>query len=58
MRMPLTGKFASNAEIFISDKFDLKRSAYGYDVNSPEFKKWQAEQQQQYAQYVLFAVLL
>ena len=29
------------------------RAAYGYDVNSPEFKKWQAEQQQQYAQCVL-----
>ena len=29
------------------------RAAYGYDVNSAEFKKWQAEQQQQYAQCVL-----
>lgn len=27
------------------------RAAYGYDVNSPEFKAWQAQQQQQYAQY-------
>lgn len=26
-------------------------SAYGYDVNSAEFKEWQASQQQQYAQY-------
>ncbi|CAA7268518.1 unnamed protein product [Cyclocybe aegerita] len=26
-------------------------AAYGYDVNSPEFKEWQASQQQQYAQY-------
>ncbi|KAF5318677.1 hypothetical protein D9619_010918 [Psilocybe cf. subviscida] len=26
-------------------------AAYGYDVNSTEFKEWQASQQQQYAQY-------
>jgi hypothetical protein len=26
-------------------------AAYGYDVNSPEFKEWQASQQQQYQQY-------
>ncbi|KAG6915690.1 hypothetical protein DXG01_010418 [Tephrocybe rancida] len=26
-------------------------AAYGYDVNSPEFKEWQTSQQQQYAQY-------
>jgi len=26
-------------------------AAYGYDVNSAEFKEWQAGQQQQYAQY-------
>ncbi|KAG6896354.1 hypothetical protein C0992_008816 [Termitomyces sp. T32_za158] len=26
-------------------------AAYGYDVNSTEFKEWQAGQQQQYAQY-------
>ncbi|KAI0747010.1 hypothetical protein C8Q80DRAFT_1178811 [Daedaleopsis nitida] len=26
-------------------------AAYGYDVNSPQFKEWQAQQQQQYAQY-------
>ncbi|KAH6914020.1 hypothetical protein BKA70DRAFT_1181925 [Coprinopsis sp. MPI-PUGE-AT-0042] len=26
-------------------------AAYGYDVNSQEFKDWQASQQQQYAQY-------
>ncbi|KAF8201382.1 hypothetical protein BJ912DRAFT_945211 [Pholiota molesta] len=26
-------------------------AAYGYDVNSPEFKEWQASQQAQYAQY-------
>ncbi|KAF9446581.1 hypothetical protein P691DRAFT_673274 [Macrolepiota fuliginosa MF-IS2] len=26
-------------------------SAYGYDVNSTEFKEWQESQQQQYAQY-------
>ncbi|KNZ81591.1 hypothetical protein J132_11223 [Termitomyces sp. J132] len=26
-------------------------AAYGYDVNSKEFKDWQASQQQQYAQY-------
>ncbi|KAG5642649.1 hypothetical protein DXG03_002388 [Asterophora parasitica] len=26
-------------------------AAYGYDVNTPEFKEWQASQQQQYAQY-------
>ncbi|CCM04004.1 uncharacterized protein FIBRA_06161 [Fibroporia radiculosa] len=26
-------------------------AAYGYDVNSPEFKAWQEQQQQQYAQY-------
>ncbi|KAJ6631066.1 hypothetical protein B0H10DRAFT_2159917 [Mycena sp. CBHHK59/15] len=27
------------------------KAAYGYDVNSPEFKEWQASQEQQYAQY-------
>jgi hypothetical protein len=27
------------------------RAAYGYDVNSPEFKAWQSQQQAQYAQY-------
>ncbi|KAF5341841.1 hypothetical protein D9611_001969 [Ephemerocybe angulata] len=26
-------------------------AAYGYDVNSTEFKEWQASQQQQYAEY-------
>lgn len=26
-------------------------AAYGYDVNSTEFKEWQSSQQQQYAQY-------
>ncbi|KAG5637122.1 hypothetical protein H0H81_005715 [Sphagnurus paluster] len=26
-------------------------AAYGYDVTTPEFKEWQASQQQQYAQY-------
>ncbi|KIJ29117.1 hypothetical protein M422DRAFT_188940 [Sphaerobolus stellatus SS14] len=32
------------------DAYAAYWAAYGYDVNSPEFKKWQAEQQQQYAQ--------
>jgi hypothetical protein len=27
------------------------RAAYGYDVNSPEFKEWQASQMAQYKQY-------
>ena len=27
------------------------RAAYGYDVNSPEFKEWQANQMAQYNQY-------
>jgi len=27
------------------------RAAYGYDVNSPEFKEWQASQMVQYKQY-------
>ncbi|OJT03482.1 hypothetical protein TRAPUB_5901 [Trametes pubescens] len=26
-------------------------AAYGYDVNSPQFKEWQTQQAQQYAQY-------
>jgi len=26
-------------------------AAYGYDVNSPQFKEWAASQQQQYSQY-------
>ncbi|KAL4266684.1 KH domain containing protein RIK/BLOM7 [Pleurotus pulmonarius] len=26
-------------------------AAYGYDVNSPQFKEWAAQQQQQYSQY-------
>lgn len=29
----------------------LYRAAYGYDVNSEQFKQWQATQQQQYASY-------
>ncbi|KAF8501844.1 hypothetical protein JB92DRAFT_2794703 [Gautieria morchelliformis] len=33
------------------DAYAAYWAAYGYDVNSAEFKKWQAEQQQQYAQY-------
>jgi hypothetical protein len=27
------------------------RAAYGYDVNSPEFKEWQTSQMAQYKQY-------
>jgi len=26
-------------------------AAYGYDVNSPQFKEWMAQQQAQYSQY-------
>ncbi|KAG8904365.1 hypothetical protein FRB99_001866 [Tulasnella sp. 403] len=33
------------------DAFVQYWAAYGYDVNSEEFKKWMASQQQQYAQY-------
>jgi len=33
------------------DAYAAYWAALGYDVNSSEFKKWQAEQQQQYAQY-------
>ncbi|KAI0945549.1 hypothetical protein AcW1_001747 [Taiwanofungus camphoratus] len=33
------------------DAYAAYWAAYGYDVNSPEFKAWQAQQQQQYAQY-------
>jgi hypothetical protein len=29
----------------------MYRASFGYDVNSTEFKEWQASQQQQYAQY-------
>lgn len=31
--------------------FSAYRAAYGYDVDSQQFKDWQASQQQQYAQY-------
>ncbi|GJE86582.1 KH-domain containing protein [Phanerochaete sordida] len=34
-----------------TDAYAAYWAAYGYDVNSPEFKAWQAQQQQQYAQY-------
>ncbi|KAK7683537.1 hypothetical protein QCA50_013372 [Cerrena zonata] len=34
-----------------TDAYAAYWAAYGYDVNSPEFKEWQAQQQQQYAQY-------
>ncbi|KAG6829742.1 hypothetical protein H0H92_003618 [Tricholoma furcatifolium] len=34
-----------------ADAYAAYWAAYGYDVNSPEFKEWQASQQQQYAQY-------
>ncbi|KAF7792071.1 hypothetical protein EIP86_003101 [Pleurotus ostreatoroseus] len=34
-----------------ADAYAQYWAAYGYDVNSPEFKAWQAQQQQQYAQY-------
>ncbi|GLB39051.1 putative K homology RNA-binding domain containing protein [Lyophyllum shimeji] len=34
-----------------TDAYAAYWAAYGYDVNSPEFKEWQASQQQQYAQY-------
>ncbi|KAG8925038.1 hypothetical protein FRC03_003173 [Tulasnella sp. 419] len=33
------------------DAFAQYWASYGYDVNSEEFKQWQASQQQQYAQY-------
>nr|VWO95962.1 Uncharacterized protein [Ganoderma boninense] len=33
------------------DAYTSYWAAYGYDVNSPQFKEWQAQQQQQYAQY-------
>jgi len=33
------------------DAYAAYWAAYGYDVNSPEFKAWQTQQQQQYAQY-------
>ncbi|VDB95651.1 unnamed protein product [Peniophora sp. CBMAI 1063] len=34
-----------------TDAYAAYWAAYGYDVNSPEFKQWQAQQQAQYAQY-------
>ncbi|KAJ3492231.1 hypothetical protein NLI96_g109 [Meripilus lineatus] len=34
-----------------ADAYAQYWAAYGYDVNSPQFKEWQAQQQQQYAQY-------
>lgn len=45
------GIFVSSKNFFGSLIFNLRRAAYGYDVNAPEFKEWQASQQQQYAQY-------
>ncbi|TDL24653.1 hypothetical protein BD410DRAFT_98865 [Rickenella mellea] len=33
------------------DAYAAYWAAYGYDINSPQFKEWQAQQQQQYAQY-------
>ncbi|CAL1708958.1 unnamed protein product [Somion occarium] len=33
------------------DAYAAYWAAYGYDVNSPEFKQWQEQQAQQYAQY-------
>ncbi|EGN97029.1 hypothetical protein SERLA73DRAFT_170351 [Serpula lacrymans var. lacrymans S7.3] len=33
------------------DTYAAYWSAYGYDVNSPQFKEWAASQQQQYSQY-------
>ncbi|EPQ53636.1 hypothetical protein GLOTRDRAFT_117004 [Gloeophyllum trabeum ATCC 11539] len=33
------------------DAYAAYWAAYGYDVNSPQFKEWAASQQQQYAQY-------
>ncbi|TCD68691.1 hypothetical protein EIP91_009975 [Steccherinum ochraceum] len=34
-----------------TDAYAAYWAAYGYDVNSPQFKEWQQQQQQQYAQY-------
>lgn len=48
--MPLTGR--SFDHLLAGHLIDtVKRAGYGYDVNSPEFKEWQASQQQQYSQY-------
>jgi len=33
------------------DEYAKYWAAYGYDVNNPQFKEWQAQQQAQYAQY-------
>ncbi|KZT28091.1 hypothetical protein NEOLEDRAFT_1154701 [Neolentinus lepideus HHB14362 ss-1] len=46
--VPGTGAVPSASD---ADAYAAYWAAYGYDVNSPQFKEWAASQQQQYAQY-------
>ncbi|EKM56589.1 uncharacterized protein PHACADRAFT_172257 [Phanerochaete carnosa HHB-10118-sp] len=46
-----SGQVAGAPSASDTDAYAAYWAAYGYDVNSPEFKAWQAQQQQQYAQY-------
>jgi hypothetical protein len=48
-RTPHTGVYPDIWFLYPSNL--LSRAAYGYDVNSEQFKEWAASQQQQYTQY-------
>lgn len=42
---------AAGTDAASQDAYAAYWAAYGYDVNSPQFKEWAATQQQQYSQY-------
>ncbi|GLB41602.1 putative K homology RNA-binding domain containing protein [Lyophyllum shimeji] len=45
------GAPAPGTDAASQDAYAAYWAAYGYDVNSPQFKEWAAQQQQQYSQY-------
>ncbi|OSD08734.1 eukaryotic type KH-domain (KH-domain type I) [Trametes coccinea BRFM310] len=48
---PTAGQAGAAPAATDMDAYAAYWAAYGYDVNSPQFKEWQAQQAQQYAQY-------
>ncbi|CDO75747.1 hypothetical protein BN946_scf184921.g23 [Trametes cinnabarina] len=48
---PTAGQLGAAPAATDMDAYAAYWAAYGYDVNSPQFKEWQAQQAAQYAQY-------
>jgi hypothetical protein len=51
MAQAAAGAPAIGTDAASQDAYAAYWSAYGYDVNSPQFKEWTAQQQAQYSQY-------